>query len=129
MALNKHQHNEERDKKRFLSHKFSLTPLSEFKWNGSLYGNRILTISTLRLSITQLESNLPTPFLHPNWAIHRQNWQKAVHMCQNPQDFALALAILEACIKPVLFNPVWTESLGKYNFYLFFDYIKKLLKN
>lgn len=112
LALNKHQHNEERDKKRFLSHKFSLTPLSEFKWNGSLYGNRILTISTLRLSITQLESNLPTPFLHPNWAIHRQNWQKAVHMCQNPQDFALALAILEACIKPVLFNPVWTESLG-----------------
>ncbi|XP_029635778.1 nucleosome-remodeling factor subunit BPTF isoform X3 [Octopus sinensis] len=112
LALNKHQHNEERDKKRFLSHKFSLTPVSEFKWNGSLYGNRILTISTLRLSITQLESNLPTPFLHPNWAIHRQNWQKAVHMCQNPQDFALALAILEACIKPVLFNPVWTESLG-----------------
>lgn len=32
LALNKHQHAEERDKKRHLSHKFSLTPASEFKW-------------------------------------------------------------------------------------------------
>ena len=31
LALNKHQHNEERDRKRYLSHKFSLTPASEFK--------------------------------------------------------------------------------------------------
>ena len=34
-------------------------------------------------------------------------------MCQSPGDFALALSILEACIKPVLFNPVWNDSLGK----------------
>ncbi|XP_067672997.1 nucleosome-remodeling factor subunit BPTF-like [Haliotis asinina] len=112
LALNKHQHNEERDKRRHLSHKFSMTPTSEFKWNGTVFGNRMLTVSTLRLSITQLENNIHTPFLHPNWPIHRQNWQKAVHMCQNPQDFGLALAILEACIKPVICNPVWTESLG-----------------
>lgn len=32
LALNRHQHAEERDKKRHLSHKFSLTPASEFKW-------------------------------------------------------------------------------------------------
>ncbi|XP_071108199.1 nucleosome-remodeling factor subunit BPTF-like [Haliotis cracherodii] len=112
LALNKHQHNEERDKRRHLSHKFSMTPASEFKWNGTVFGNRMLTVSTLRLSITQLENNIHTPFLHPNWPIHRQNWQKAVHMCQNPQDFGLALAILEACIKPVICNPVWTEALG-----------------
>ncbi|XP_050394423.2 nucleosome-remodeling factor subunit BPTF [Patella vulgata] len=112
LALNKHQHNEDRDKRRHLSHKFSMTPLSEFKWNGTVHGNRILTVSTLRLSITQLENNIPTPFLHPNWPIHRQNWQKAVHMCQNPQDFGLALAILEACIKPVVCNPVWSDHLG-----------------
>jgi hypothetical protein len=37
-ALNKLQRNEERDKKRHLSHKFSLTQASEFKWIGSLYG-------------------------------------------------------------------------------------------
>lgn len=37
-ALNKPQRNEERDKKRHLSHKFSLTAASEFKWAGSVYG-------------------------------------------------------------------------------------------
>lgn len=38
-ALNKPQRNEERDKKRHLSHKFSLTQASDFKWVGSLNGN------------------------------------------------------------------------------------------
>ena len=114
LALNKHQHNEERDKRRYLSHKFSLTPLSEFKWNGTTHGNRGLTVSTLRLSIVQLESVIPTPFLPPSWPIHRQNWMKAVHMCNKPEDFALALTIFEACLKPVVFNHVWHESLGKY---------------
>jgi len=41
-ALNKLQRNEERDKKRHLSHKFSLTQASEFKWIGSLYGKHFL---------------------------------------------------------------------------------------
>lgn len=35
-ALNKIQKNEERDKKRYMSHKFSLT--SEFKWCGQIFG-------------------------------------------------------------------------------------------
>lgn len=47
-----------------------------------------------------------------NWPNHRQNWQKAVQMCQNPREFALALSILEACIKPCVMNAVWHESLG-----------------
>lgn len=38
LALNKLQHNEERDKRRHLSHKFSLTSNADFKWNGVLYG-------------------------------------------------------------------------------------------
>ena len=112
LALNKHQHNEERDKRRYLSHKFSLTQTSEFKWNGSTHGTRSLIISTLRQSIAHLESNIPTPFLHPNWPLHRQNWIKAVHLCNKPEDFALALTILEASIKPVLLNPIWHEGLG-----------------
>ena len=64
------------------------------------------------MSLTQLENAIPPPFLHSNWTIHRNSWIKAVHMCQRPEDFALALAILESCIKPVLFNPVWHEGLG-----------------
>lgn len=43
-ALNKLQRNEERDKKRHLSHKFSLTQASEFKWIGSLYGKQFFLL-------------------------------------------------------------------------------------
>lgn len=136
LALNKHQHREDHDKRRHLSHKFSLTTASEFKWNGSIYGSRSLTVATLRLTIIQLETNVPGPFMHPNWASHRcrsraalvrrrvaqespfvscvcrTNWNKAVQMCSKAREFALALAILECAIKPVVMLPVWKESLG-----------------
>ncbi|XP_053712587.1 nucleosome-remodeling factor subunit BPTF-like isoform X1 [Synchiropus splendidus] len=112
LALNKHQHREDHDKRRHLSHKFCMTPAGEFKWNGSIYGSQVLTISTLRLTIIQLENNVPAPFMHPNWASHRANWIKAVHMCSKAQEFALALAILECAIKPVAMLPVWKDSLG-----------------
>uniref|UniRef100_A0A6Q2YJG8 Bromodomain PHD finger transcription factor n=1 Tax=Esox lucius TaxID=8010 RepID=A0A6Q2YJG8_ESOLU len=112
LGLNKHQHREDHDKRRHLSHKFSLTPAGEFKWNGSIHGSKVLTISTLRLTIIQLENNVPAPFLHPNWASHRNNWIKAVQMCSKAREFALALAILECAIKPVVMLPVWKDSLG-----------------
>uniref|UniRef100_A0A670ZVS3 Bromodomain PHD finger transcription factor n=1 Tax=Pseudonaja textilis TaxID=8673 RepID=A0A670ZVS3_PSETE len=111
-ALNKHQHREDHDKRRHLSHKFCLSPAGEFKWNGSVHGSKVLTISTLRLTIIQLENNIPSSFLHPNWASHRSNWIKAVQMCSKPREFALALAILECAIKPVVMLPIWRESLG-----------------
>ncbi|KAK0136023.1 Nucleosome-remodeling factor subunit BPTF [Merluccius polli] len=112
LALNKHQHREDHDKRRHLSHKFSLTAAADFKWNGSIHGSRVLTVSTLRLTIIQLESSVPGPFMHPNWAAHRSNWNKAVQMCSKAREFALALAILECAIKPVVMLPVWKESLG-----------------
>lgn len=42
----------------------------------------------------------------------RSNWIKAVQMCSKPREFALALAILECAIKPVVMLPIWRESLG-----------------
>uniref|UniRef100_A0A7N8XF58 Bromodomain PHD finger transcription factor n=1 Tax=Mastacembelus armatus TaxID=205130 RepID=A0A7N8XF58_9TELE len=112
LALNKHQHREDHDKRRHLSHKFCMTPAGEFKWNGSIYGSKLLTVSTLRHTIIQLENNVPAPFMHPNWASHRTNWIKAVQMCSKAREFALALAILECAIKPVAMLPVWKDSLG-----------------
>uniref|UniRef100_H3D9E3 Bromodomain PHD finger transcription factor n=1 Tax=Tetraodon nigroviridis TaxID=99883 RepID=H3D9E3_TETNG len=112
VALNKHQHREDHDKRRHLSHKFCMTPAGEFKWNGSINGSKVLTISTLRLTIIQLENNVPAPLMHPNWASHRTNWIKAVQMCSKAREFALALAILECAIKPVAMLPVWKDSLG-----------------
>ncbi|KAK1886043.1 Nucleosome-remodeling factor subunit BPTF [Dissostichus eleginoides] len=110
VALNKHQHREDHDKRRHLSHKFCMTPAGEFKWNGSIHGSKVLTISTLRITIIQLENNVPAPFMHPNWASHRTNWIKAVQMCSKAREFALALAILECAIKPVAMLPAtWVK--------------------
>ncbi len=113
LALSKAGHQEERDRKRYLSYKFSLTPLSEFKWNGSIYGNRQLCEATMKNTLTQLEASIPTAFLHQNWHSQRHSWLKAVQMCQKPRDFALALAILECSIKPVLFTTAYHDILGK----------------
>lgn len=105
VALNKHQHREasgslphcqsqtstvkilncvcnvtclqDHDKRRHLAHKFCMTPAGEFKWNGSINGSKFLTISTLRLTIIQLENNVPAPFMHPNWASHRYRYQES----------------------------------------------------
>ncbi|KAK0170901.1 hypothetical protein PV328_008686 [Microctonus aethiopoides] len=111
-ALNKLQRNEERDKKRHLSHKFSLTPVSEFKWVGSLTGTRALLVNTIRQTILQLESNIQSPFMHPNWALLKKPWTTAVGACVNPRDFARALIVLQACIKSVVFASVWHDQLG-----------------
>ncbi|KRT79741.1 PHD finger motif containing protein [Oryctes borbonicus] len=112
IALNKPQRNEERDKKRHLSHKFSLTTASEFKWVGGITGSKSLLLNTLRQTIIQLEQAVPSPFMHPNWQLIRKNWLNVIGACQNPKDFAKALIVLQACIKPVVFANVWHEQLG-----------------
>lgn len=112
LALNKHQHQEERDKKRQLSWKFSFTPASEFKWLGATNCSHSTLIQTLRKTFIQFENSLQSPFLHPNWSLHRNNWLAAIQLSNNAKDFALALSILESSIKPVLFNPVWNDALG-----------------
>jgi nucleosome-remodeling factor subunit BPTF len=112
LALNRNQHNEERIKRQFFSHKFSLTATCEFKWIGALYGNYTLLISTLRMTMQQLESTVPAAFLHSRWPHHRLVWQKSVQAATAPEDFIRALAQLEACIKPAVFNSVWNDNLG-----------------
>ncbi|KAJ1519876.1 hypothetical protein ONE63_004117 [Megalurothrips usitatus] len=111
-ALNKPQRNEERDKKRHLSHKFSLTPAAEFKWMGATHGARSILVNTLRLTLLQLESSIQPPFMHPNWHLMRKAWVETVGKCINPKDFARVLTVLSVCIKPVVFASVWHEQLG-----------------
>lgn len=142
LALNKYQQQEERDKKRQLSYKFSFTPASEFKWLGGMTSSRPALQNTMRKTLLHFESYLQSPFLHPNWSLHRKQFQgksktvinrfvwpnfksifnlicvssppplAAVQVCKTAKDFAVALSILESSIKPVLFNPVWYDSLG-----------------
>lgn len=120
IALNKLQKNEERDKKRHMSHKFSLTQAAEFKWVGSVYGSRSQLVSTLRNTLLQLESNIPSAFMHINWSQLRKPWTAAVTACNNARDFARAMIVFQACVKPVVYAAVWHDQLGKFKFHFFF---------
>ncbi|XP_075969552.1 nucleosome-remodeling factor subunit NURF301 E(bx) isoform X2 [Anticarsia gemmatalis] len=112
LALNKPQRNEERDKKRYMSHKFSLASSQDFKWVGLLNATKPLLEATLRQTLLQLESNIVLQFMHPNWSLLRKPWVQAVQLCQAPRDFARALCVLQACIKSVVWVPAWHEQLG-----------------
>nr|XP_049695571.1 nucleosome-remodeling factor subunit NURF301 isoform X2 [Helicoverpa armigera] len=112
LALNKPQRNEERDKKRYMSHKFSLSSAQEFKWVGLLNATKPLLEATLRQTLLQLESNIVLQFMHPNWSLLRKPWVQAVQLCQAPRDFARALCVLQACFKSVVWVPAWHEQLG-----------------
>lgn len=111
-ALNKPQRNEERNKERYLSHEFSLTPASEFKWIGVLNGTHANVISTLRQTLTALEQGIATPFMHPHWPALRKLWLQAISHCKKPTEFAKALIIFQACIKSPVFTSVWQDKLG-----------------
>ncbi|XP_059615017.1 nucleosome-remodeling factor subunit NURF301 isoform X2 [Phlebotomus argentipes] len=116
-ALNKPQRNEERDKKRHLSHKFSLTQASEFKWIGAVSATQINIVTTLRATFLALEQNISAPYLHPNWINIRKTWVSAVANCNQPVEFSRALIVLQACMKNVLFANVWHEQLGHLKLY------------
>lgn len=111
-ALNKPQRNEDRDKKRPLSHKFSLTQASEFKWSGILNGNRNNAIQTLRQTIISLEQAISTPYMHSNWPSLKKLWLQTISHCSKPADFAKVLVIFEICTKNCIYVNAWHEQLA-----------------
>ncbi len=111
-ALSRVQANEERSKRTHMSHKFSLTDASVFKWMGQLHGTRNNLVNTLRQTILQLESNLPVIFMHANWHLMRKPWIQALTTSNTPKELARALTVLQCCIKPALMVNVWYDSLG-----------------
>jgi len=117
LALSKQQLAEERDKRRFLSYKFSVSTLllREFSWPRSIYGEGSARIEALRQEFLRLEASLPAVFLHSAWRSrgHCQRWIRAVRLCTTSREFALALSILVACVKPVVFRSIWHDAVGK----------------
>lgn len=111
-ALNKPQRNEDRDKKRPLSHKFSLTDVAIFKWGGILNGNRNNVITTLRQTFISLEQAISAPYMHPNWTTLRKLWLQAVSFCNKPTDFAKVLIIFQICTKNCIYVNAWHEQLA-----------------
>lgn len=116
-ALNKPQRNEERDKKRHLSHKFSLTEASEFKWIGgssTTVGNMVMA---LRGTMLHLEQNIPASYMHPNWAGLKKVWTQAAATSESPKELMRLLIVLQTCMKSCMFANVWTEALGHTRLY------------
>lgn len=111
-ALNRPQRNEDRDKKRPLSHKFSLTQASEFKWCGILNGNHSTVVNTLRSTLLSFEQQIAAPFMHVNWPQLRKLWQQAVSQCNRPTDFSKVLTIFAICMKSCILVNAWHEQLA-----------------
>merc|ERR1712071_385264 len=103
---------EERDRKRYLSHKFALTGAGEYKWIGSTFGNKTAMLHTVRATLLRLHSQILATFMHPNWTLMRKPWIAAVNACVSPRDLGRARSVLAACIRPVVFTAVWHDSLG-----------------
>nr|XP_016933941.1 nucleosome-remodeling factor subunit NURF301 isoform X3 [Drosophila suzukii] len=112
IALNKPQRNEERDKRRHLSHKFSLTTASDFKWIGITMGTTENMITTLRQTLINFESNIAPSFLNTNWVVNKKIWNAAVLNARRASDFAAVLLLFQSSLKSVVFANVWHEQLG-----------------
>ncbi|XP_053954762.1 nucleosome-remodeling factor subunit NURF301 isoform X1 [Anastrepha ludens] len=112
IALNKPQRNEERDKRRHLSHKFSLTTASEFKWIGVTMGSLDTITQTLRQTLLNFEETVPSSFLIPNWRFIKWKWRRTVTDARRPTEFVIVLLLLQAALKNVIFANVWHEQLG-----------------
>ena len=117
LALNKPQKNEERDKKRHLSHKFSLTEASAFKWGGLLNGTQNSLIAVFKQTLLTFESSITTTFMHCNWTKLRKAWINAVAAATTPHDFMNVLMTLQSCFKNVIYANVWHEQLGHIHLY------------
>jgi len=117
LALSKQQLAEERDKRRYLSYKFSISGLSSrgFSWPVSVSGEEYACVEALRREFLRLEASLPAAFVHTAWRSHShsERWTRAVRLCTTAQQFALALSILVTCMKSILFRNVWHDAIGE----------------
>lgn len=111
-SLSNKNQNPERDVNRSLANKFCMNVASSFKWHGAMDGHSFAISATVKSSIFKFEASLPQTFVHPCWSTHRSQWMRRVNYAQDPKDYAVALSVLETCIKPVLFKSAWYESVG-----------------
>ena len=109
LAKSKAGQQAERDKRRYLGNKFCLI---DFNWNGQCYQGLSVIKSTLRSSFLSFESTIPTAFLHPVWYKQLPCWIKAVRLCNDVEDFAALLLLLEEMIKPIVMVNIYKDACG-----------------
>ncbi|KAK7079315.1 hypothetical protein SK128_021119 [Halocaridina rubra] len=63
-----------------------------------------------------MEQSISSHLFHPHWNNIRKSWNLSVMSAIDPVNFAKVMMWLVACIKPVVFNPVWHDSLGHVRF-------------
>lgn len=120
-AQNKVQKQEERDRKRHLAGKFSIgndkgaAGGTDFRWLGLTLGISKVIMSTLRVTIADMEKAIHPCYFHPHWSQYREEWTRFVTKAERPEELAVALTRLESSCKPVIFAPAWHESLGRYS--------------
>lgn len=97
---------------RSLNNKFCMSSINSFKWCGAINGQLTSLTVTIRATILKFETLIPLTFLHPCWQSEKSAWIRSINNAQKPEDFAVALSLLETSIRPVLFKSTWYEGLG-----------------
>lgn len=97
---------------RSLNNKFCMNSMNAFKWCGAINGQLTSLTVTIRSTVLKFETMIPITFLHPCWQSEKSTWIRSINYAQKPEDFAVALSLLEASIRPVLFKSAWYDALG-----------------
>jgi hypothetical protein len=110
LTMNKHQHNQERDRKNILGRRFLVA--HDFSWKGNLFSNLDILAKNISNTIMYIESTIPVPLMHHLWPKYRDKWLKKLQNSKNIIDYAKCLLELEASMKPVLFVGAWKDGTG-----------------
>lgn len=110
LTMNKHQHNQERDRKNILARRFSIQ--SEMLWKGSVFTSAQLLAKTLAASILAFEAAISPAFLHSGWVKSREAWIARLNAAKEVREFGELMLRLESVMKPLLFVGAWRDSAG-----------------
>ncbi|CAH8648557.1 unnamed protein product [Dicrocoelium dendriticum] len=146
LALTRAQFMEEKERKRLLGNKFSLSDLATDLWqyleppivhdhltrfvaflkipwelderpfSPSWSASFPRMLHVIRLTLSYFEAQIPLNFYLPAWRFYRKRWLRDVLHSKNSSDLASLLAQFEAAIRPVCFQRVWFNALGHITF-------------
>ncbi|TGZ60137.1 hypothetical protein CRM22_008717 [Opisthorchis felineus] len=142
IILTRQQFMEEKERRRLLGNKFSMTDLALDMWrymeppevahqlsaaleflkvpcklvedffSPGWFATVPRLFDVLRLTMCYFEAQIPTCFYTPAWRCFRNQWIETVLRASNPIQLANALAQFEASVRPVCYQRVWSNAIG-----------------
>uniref|UniRef100_A0A914HJP6 DDT domain-containing protein n=1 Tax=Globodera rostochiensis TaxID=31243 RepID=A0A914HJP6_GLORO len=113
----------ERDKRKYLSSRFSLTDQGEFSWHlpkGRVdhYGTAEDVLRCVRLSLRLLVERIPDALMHRRWVLdaEKANFRKQLDTANDIDSLRHLIMLYEAAIRRPVFLPVWWQSLAATRF-------------